>query len=207
MKKYIIYFFGILLIALGISLSGFHGLGASPYDTITLNLSLVTNISAGYFIFIFNAIFLILYFTKFKNKDIFVSIIVLFTLSSLVNLFIYLLSSNWINLQINYIWQRILFFILSFFANAFGVSLIENTKVSKSAFECFVTFINKTVLKKVSYSSSRVIVELVFTLIGACIGLVFLRNISNANIGTIIYIVGSGPMIGVFMKILPDFSR
>ena len=200
MKKYIIYFFGILLIALGISLSGFHGLGASPYYTITLNLSLVTNISAGYFIFIFNAIFLILYFTKFKNKDIFVSIIVLFTLSSL-------LSSNWINLQINYIWQRILFFILSFFANAFGVSLIENTKVSKSAFECFVTFINKTVLKKVSYSSSRVIVESVFTLIGACIGLVFLRNISNANIGTIIYIVGSGPMIGVFMKILPDFSK
>lgn len=207
MKKYIIYFIGVMLIALGISLSSLHGLGASPYDTVTLNISLITNIQAGIIIFIFNALFLILYFIKFKNKDIYMSIIVLFTLSFFVDGFIYLLTWKVFNIDFSQMWLRIVLFVIGFLSNALGVSLIENTKVSKSALECFVTFMNHTLLKKVSYSTSRIIVEVSFTIVGGVVGLIFLKSLSNVNIGTIIYMIASGPMIGIFMKLLPDFSK
>ena len=44
MKKYFLYAIGIVIMALGVAVSSFHGLGASPFDSLTFNVSSVLTI-------------------------------------------------------------------------------------------------------------------------------------------------------------------
>ena len=67
MKKYILYTIGIVIMALGVAVSSFHGLGASPFDSLTFNVSSIANQDIGTIMFIFNTIFVSLFFISYRN--------------------------------------------------------------------------------------------------------------------------------------------
>ena len=59
-KRYCIFFIGLIFCALGISFVTRAGLGTSPVSGLPFVISLITGISMGTFTFLFNMLFLIL---------------------------------------------------------------------------------------------------------------------------------------------------
>ena len=95
MKKYILYTIGIVIMALGVAISSFHGLGASPFDSLNFNVASITNLEIATTMLIFNAIFVLLFFIIHRNKDNYLSVICLFAFHfSLFNLKLLIISSS-----------------------------------------------------------------------------------------------------------------
>lgn len=206
MKKYIVYFLGVIIMSFGVALSSFHGLGVSPFDTLTFNVSKITNIDLGTIMIIFNSAFLLVYFLMNRNKDIYISVIVVFLFSLFVNLFVYLLSSIIVVqvplVLVSRLGSRIILFILSFIFTAIGIAMVELSELSKTAYECFNSVIYKKVFKKLSFGTSRMIVDISVTVISAILGLVFINSTGDAGVGTIIYMIFTGPFVQLLMKIM-----
>jgi uncharacterized membrane protein YczE len=153
MRKYILYTVGIAIMALGVAISSFHGLGASPFDSLNFNVASITNLEIATTMLIFNAIFVLLFFIIHRNKDIYLSIICLFAFSFLVDTFIKLLSYIFI---IDDLWFRIIQFILGFTLTAIGIAFVEESTLSRTPFECFVAVMDKIVFPKLDYAKSRI---------------------------------------------------
>jgi uncharacterized membrane protein YczE len=201
MRKYILYTIGIAIMALGVAISSFHGLGASPFDSLNFNVASITNLEIATTMLIFNAIFVLLFFIIHRNKDIYLSIICLFAFSFLVDTFIKLLSYIFI---IDDLWFRIIQFILGFTLTAIGIAFVEESTLSRTPFECFIAVMDKIVFPKLDYAKSRIITEVLVTALGAVLGLIFMDGLGNVGIGTAIYMFCTGPVVQLFIK---KFSR
>ena len=62
MKKDVLYVIGIIIMALGVAISSFHGLGAAPFDSFNFNVANITNLQIGTTMFIYNSFFVLLFF-------------------------------------------------------------------------------------------------------------------------------------------------
>jgi uncharacterized membrane protein YczE len=183
--------------ALGVAISSFHGLGASPFDSLNFNVASITNLGIATTMLIFNACFVVLFFLIHRNKDIYLSIICLFAFSFLVDAFITVLNYVFV---INDLWFRIIQFILGFTLTAIGVALVEESTLSRTPFECFVAVMDKVVFPKLDYAKSRIITEVLVTVVGAVLGLLFMDGLGNVGIGTAIYMICTGPAVQFFIK-------
>ena len=206
MKKYFVYFLGVVIMTFGVALSSFHGIGVSPFDTLTFNVSKITNIDLGTIMIIFNGAFLLVYFLVNRNKDIYISIIVVILFSVFVNTFVYLISTFIINLIPPMVvggWiGKIVLFILSFIFTCIGIAMVELSNLSKTAYECFNSVIYKKIFNKLSYGTSRMIVDISVTVISAILGLAFINSTGDAGLGTIFYMIFTGPFVQLLMKIM-----
>ena len=185
--------------AFGVAISTFHGLGASPFDTLTFNISTIANFDLGITMFIFNGLFLLIYFLKYKNKDIYISIIVIFLFSISVNLFVKLLTPFIVN---NELWFRLILFIVGFMLTNVGIAMVEISSLSKTAYECFNAFVSNTFFKKMSYGKSRIIVDISVSAAAALLGIIFINSIGSSGIGTIFYMIFTGPCVQILMKLM-----
>lgn len=199
MKKYILYAIGILIMAFGVSISSFHGLGASPIDSFVFNFSEIFELKVGTTMLIFNSLFVILFFAIYRNKDIYLSIICVAAFSILVNFFVSLLGPLMFT---DALWFRIVLFILGFTLLAIGIAFVEESTLSRTPFECFVAVMdNLTVFKRFDYAKSRIVTEVGVTLIGGILGLIYLGELGNVGIGTAIYMLCTGPLVQIFMRL------
>ena len=201
MKKYILYAIGIVVMALGVAISSFHGLGASPFDSLTFNISSILNLEIGTVMFIFNSIFVSLFFIIYRNKDIYLSVICIFAFSILVNAFVSVLNLVFV---INDLWFRIVLFVLGFMITAIGIAFVEESTLSRTPFECFVAVMDKIIFQKFDYAKSRIFTEVIVTVVGAILGFAFMGELGNVGIGTAIYMLCTGPVVQFFIK---KFSR
>lgn len=197
MKKYMVYFLGVLIMTFGVAISSFHGLGASPFDTLTFNVSKILELDLGLVMIICNLIFLLIYFLYKKNKDIYISLIVVFVFSLLVSIFVKLLTPI---LVIDELWFRLILFLLGFVFTCVGIAFIEVSSLSKTAYECFNTFVFEKILYKLNYAKARVIVDVSLSAIAAILGLIFIHSTGDAGLGTIFYMVFTGPVVQFLMK-------
>lgn len=197
MKKYFVYLIGVIVMTFGVALSSFHGLGASPFDTLSFNLHKITEIDLGIVMIIMNAVFLLIYFMYKRNKDIYISVIVVLLFSLLVSFFVKILTPI---IVIDDLWFRLILFLLGFIFTSIGIALVEVSSLSKTAYECFNSFIHDKVFKKMSYGASRVIVDVTLSLSAAILGLVFLNSTGDAGLGTIFYMIFTGPVVQFLMK-------
>lgn len=192
--------------AFGVALSTFHGLGVSPFDTLTFNVSKITNIDLGIIMLIFNGVFLLVYFLINRNKDIYLSVIVIVLFSLFVNLFVGLLSTYiyipTLYVVVDGLVSKIFLFALSFIFTSIGIAMVELSNLSKTAYECFNSVIYKKVFKKLSYGASRMIVDISVAVISAVLGLAFIKSTGDAGLGTIFYMIFTGPFVQLLMKIM-----
>ena len=197
MKKYILYTIGIVIMALGVAVSSFHGLGASPFDSLTFNVSSIANQDIGTIMFIFNTIFVSLFFIIYRNKDIYLSIICIFAFSILVDAFVAVLSLIFV---LDDLWFRVVLFVLGFTLTAIGIAFVEESTLSRTPFECFVAVMDKIIFPKFDYAKSRIFTEVIVTALGAILGLLFMNGLGNVGIGTAIYMLCTGPAVHFFIK-------
>ncbi len=198
LKRGMIYLTGFVLIAIAVSLHYKHNLGSAPFDAFTMNLASLSNIKVGYISIICNLSFVVLYFIRNKNKDIFISLAVVFSLGLLVNFFTY----NVFNFYYDNIVIRFLLFVLATNICALGVAFILYTKLSMMPFECFVNFINSLKpFKKYQMSRVRVVIESSFGLVAMFIGLLFLKGFAAVGIATIFLMFGQAPLITLYLKL------
>ena len=201
MKKYFLYAIGIVIMALGVAVSSFHGLGASPFDSLTFNVSSIANQDIGTIMFIFNTIFVSLFFIIYRNKDIYLSIICIFAFSILVDAFVAVLSLIFV---LEDLWFKIILFVLGFTLTAIGIAFVEESTLSRTPFECFVAVMDKIIFPKFDYAKSRIFTEVIVTVVGAILGFAFMGGLGNVGIGTAIYMLCTGPVVQFFIK---KFSR
>ena len=200
MKKYIIYFLGVIILAFGVSLLFQCGFGSGSIDAFNKNLSDIINhpfFSVGAIIIIENIFFILIYFITLKAKDIILPIIVTLCLGTLVDLF------NMINVVSisDPIFYRIIMFIVGINFISLGVGLMVYNKLSPSAFECLTIVVNKF-LNKLSYGQCKIIIEVVITIIAAVLGLVFLHDLNEVSLATVIILFIQGPLIDLYIKLL-----
>lgn len=201
MKKYIVYFAGLILISLSISLNYQCHFGSSSVDSLTKNISHVliflTNnniFEVGNVLICANLLFVLVYFIFTKSKDIILPIIVSFLMGFLVNVFNYIPVSS--NIAI-----RIIVFIISLNLMSLAVSLMIYYKLSPSPFEC-VTILATKLFKKLSYGMCKMIVELICIVISGLISFIFFKNLGEVNLATIIIFLCQGPLIDFYNKLL-----
>ena len=198
MKKYLIYFLGVLIMAFGVSLCFQCKLGAGSIDALNKNITDAINseyITVGRIVIIENLLFVLLYFIVFKTKDVILPIIVTFCLGTLIDLF------NMIIIVGDNIIIRVLLFIVAINFVCLGVSLMVYNKMSPSAFECLTLIVNKF-LTKLSFGTCKVIIEIVITILAAIIGLVFLKGFGEVSIATLIIMIFQGPFIDLYLKLV-----
>ncbi len=200
-KKVAIYIFGLLLVALGISLHFHHGLGSNPIDYVMNVVSKKTGITVGFVNFIICMVILIVYFIRYKNKDIYISVIALFVLSLFINFFVSIIKYDNSLFII-----KVIEFLIAINLSAIGVVLILKTKLSMSALECLVTLINNLKpFKKYSFGIARIIVDIILTITTIILQLIFFNKIIISSFSlTFVLICINGPMINLYLKILKN---
>lgn len=206
MKKLLLYFVGVVVIAFGISLCYQCQYGSGSIDALIKNISDVINLeffSIGRVLMIMNLLFVLAYYLVFRRKDVVLPIIVTFILGFLIDLFN---SFNIINdTMFNNFIIRTLFFVLAINIISLGVAMMVVTRLSPSAYEC-LNLIVKKYLNKLSYGVCKIIVEAIVTVIASVIGLVFLKSFGEVSVATLLIMLTQGPLIDLYIKNLKKLN-
>lgn len=199
-KNYIKVVIGVLILSLGIGLLIQSNLGLDPLGAFVTSLTYYTKLSYGIMLTVVNVVFLIIHFIKYK--DIKFSIIAL-GLSIFMGTVIDLMMLLIVYIPNTSIIFKALLFISGFLLVAFGIAVIQAAKIQKLAFESFQLTIADSVNKDINLI--RVFVEIAFAILAITlllIATVFVEiKITNTmNIGTIIIMLLTGPMVNVMYK-------
>lgn len=201
MKKAIIFYLGVILVAFGIALNEKSGLGQAPLDTLSFNLSLVCNIKPIYCIILVNSLLILIYFLLKPSKKIWILILSTILLSLTFNL----LSNYILIFDANYLALRIALFVLANILIGLGVAFQIYSKFCITALEGIILFI-KDKIKRLSFGSTRVIVESSIILISSTLSLIFKHSFGSVGLATLIMLVSCGYITDIFLKLISIFE-
>lgn len=199
MKKYLVYFLGIVIMTLGISLNYQCGFGSSSVDSLTKNFTDIINVdflTTGRILIICNMAFVLAYYLILKPKDIILPIIVSISLGLFIDLF------NALFVIPKILALRILFFVLALNLISLGVALTVYYNLSPSPYECVTKIFTDKLFPKLSYGVCKIIVEAIVIVFTSILSLIFLNGLGEINIATIIILIVQGPLIDVYLKLL-----
>ncbi len=192
---------GTVLLGLGLAVLLHSSLGLDPLGAFVNAWMCITKLSYGVMLTIINVVFLIIHFIKYKN----IKYSIIGLLMSIVLGFVIDLAFLGIVLIPNgAIWQKTIIFVIGFLLLCLAIALIQKGKVQKMPFESFQLTIAESINKDINVV--RVYVEIVLGVI-AIIMLLIIKAIgvqldffSIINIGTIIIMLLTGPMVNVMYR-------
>lgn len=201
MRRAITFYLGVILVAFGIALNEKSGLGQAPLDTLSFNLSLVCNLKPIYCIIIVNSLLIFIYFLLKPSKNIWILI-----LSTILLSFSFNGLSNYVFIfEVNHLALKIVLFILANILIGFGVALQIFSKFCITALEGIILFI-KEKFKKLSFGTTRVIVESFIILISSTLSLIFKHSFGSVGLATLIMLISSGYITDIFLKLISIFE-
>lgn len=190
---------GVLCISLAVTFFRLADLGTDPYTTFNLGLSDFFNMNFGVFIMVSSVIMLI--FVFFMNRSLIgigtlLNIIIVGNLSDvLVNFYIASFSSP------ENIILRILFSILGVLFLSIGPALYIEAKEGIAPYDALPIILEEKLNGKLSFRLSRVIIDILSTLIGYLFG-------ATIGINSVITAFFLGPIIQFFRELFQkDLNR
>lgn len=202
-KRYIIFFLGLLITSFGVALMTKATLGTSPIASIPYSLSLILPaLSLGTWVIIFNVLLVFIQWII-QGKDaskiqIVLEIIIAFFFGSGVDLCTLCLHAFSPSLYI----IKLISLFLGCFILAFGAYLEVIADVVMLPGDAFVRAIAKAVKKE--FGTVRCISDITMAVIAAILCLVFLHKLNGVREGTIIAAFLVGNLVKLYSRI---FSR
>lgn len=203
--RVIVFCAGVLLVALGVSLSTKAMLGTSPISAIPYSLSLcIESISFGTWVITFNLTLLCLEWLllrkNIKLPNLLIQVAMTFLFGYCIDFFMYILE----NFNPNIYFGQILTVLAGGFVIAFGVCLDILSNISMLPGDGFVLAIS-TVTKK-EFGRIRMLSDISMSIVGIVICITMLGNMAGVREGTAIAALATGYFVILLMKIVNHFK-
>lgn len=204
-RRYIIFFFGLLFNSFGVAFVTKATLGTSPIAAIPYSISLiVTNFSLGNWVILFNVLLVLIQLIllrKDANKiELLLQCVIAFFFGKFIDISMLCLTGFLPKLYI----IKIISLVIGCAIIAFGAYLEVVADVVMLPGDGFVRAIAKVLHKE--YGGIRVISDISMTVIAGAICLVFLHQLIGVREGTIIAALITGNMIKLFSRKLVNLT-
>ncbi len=195
----ILYIIGTFLIALAVALSISSNFGISVLNGPAYVLSIVFGIRITYTEYMIQFLLLILFCIIMKEVKIaflwcFVTGLIYGGFLRLLQLIPFLSGTMELHLAI-----RIIFMILSLLIMALAVSLMSRVYLCSTIYDYFIIAIPKKYHLKQSWF--KLGYDLSFLVIGVSLSLIILHGLVGFGVGTVIFALLTGPLIGLYNKL------
>ena len=192
-KRLLIYFVGLFILALGLTLNTKANLGVSPIISVPYSISQITGLNFGDLTFIEYSLFVfieVLIHISEKNKKRILSDLLQLPLSLIFTRFsVYIPTSNQFGIQLLILAMAI---ICTGVGAAMSLSMQFVPNPGDGIVQALAGKFNKSVgLTKNMFDCLSVCITL-------CIGLIFAHTILGIGIGTVIAVLGVGRVIALF---------
>lgn len=199
LKRYIIFFFGLMLNSFGVALVTKGSLGTSPIAAIPYSLSLIIpRLSLGNWTILFSfglILIQIILLRKNANKlEIFLQIIISFVFGYFIDFSMWCLGGFAPSAYL----LKLVSLVSGCCVIAFGAYLEVIADVVMLPGDAFVRAIAKVANKE--YGSIRVISDISMTVIAGILCLIFLHKLEGVREGTIIAALITGNIVKIFTK-------
>ncbi len=196
-KRLLIYFVGLFILALGLTLNTKASLGVSPIISVPYSISQITGLNFGDLTFIEYSLFVfieVLIHISEKNKKRILSDLLQLPLSliftRLLNVFsVYIPTSNQFGIQL-------LILAMAIICTGVGAAMSLSMQFVPNPGDGIVQALAGKFNKSVGLTKNMF--DCVSVCITLCIGLIFAHTILGIGIGTVIAVLGVGRVIALF---------
>lgn len=207
LKGLIYQFLGLLLYGFGIASIVVAGIGASPIDALSYYLDKIDNINfinQGIWLAIINLVIALILFIITKEKKLVYGVVVAVVAGVFVNLglTIYDLIFNLNNTLLIDKYNLLTSIIVSFFGIillALGIALMIVKKSLLSSYDDLSLFLEKLFKK---YFIAKVVLDGLFLVLALIFGFIYKKPFEQIGILSIVIVIGLGPIINLFIKLL-----
>ena len=205
-KRYVIFFVGLLFNSFGVAFVTKASLGTSPIAAIPYSLSLIIpKLSLGNWTIIFSLLLIVLQFIllrKDANKaELILQVIISFVFGYFIDFSLVCLQ----HFHPEMYGIKIISLLIGCCIIAFGAYLEVIADVVMLPGDAFVRTIAKVIHKE--YGGVRVISDTSMAVIAGILCLVFLHKLSGVREGTIIAALITGNIVKIFTKVLKPLTR
>ena len=194
--KVFIYISGIFITSLGINILLRSRLGAGAWDTVTSNLSALTDLSLGISSAIINItilIFILIYHQSFKH---FIVLIPIFGIALSIYFWDLLIFKDF---ETNLLWLRLLMFGVGASVLTLGLAMMISTKYPAMVFDELTLTLMKLFHVK-TFLAMRLGIELFAIFLGSIFGWIAGIGFGAVNLGSFILAVSIGMLITLHLK-------
>jgi len=197
------YIFGMVFIAIGVTLLLRSNLGVSAWDTLNYSLGQIANISIGDANFIISGTLILFVTIKEKDFRYLLIMIPLFIVTRLINLFNdnVLLSESY---QI--IGYQIIFFVTGVLSLALGGSLMIVSTFPAGIYEEFMLTVMR-IFKTQKLAQTRVLIEVSLVILAFILGAIGGFWLGKINLGTLIISLTFGYIMSFFIRLLNSTKK
>ena len=196
LKKVMGIIIGTVFVGLGVSLYKLSSLGQDPLSAMVFSIMYIFNnefLNYTFFYLMINFIFF-LFMLIFLRKEVHIG--------TIINLFLRLFL--YFNMNTNNGILKIVYGLLGLIIVSFGIALYGGARMGIAPYDS-LPLILKLRFKKLSYRLSRMIIDLLCTIIALVIGVLILKRTDIINFNTILTFLAMGPIISFFSKIIGKY--
>lgn len=181
----------------------FAGLGASPVDAFNYFVYLITPLSLGSISIITGLTIALISFFMIPTKDIWISVLFLFLIGFLIDLWVMLFQLIPVGL-FNQLPIQIIMSVFSIFAISFGTAVTITTGLSASPYERLMLGIDQRIH---SLQLSKMIVEGSFFILAVGLGLITQKLFTQVHVMTVVIVLLNGPLVQYFAKQITNYKK
>lgn len=205
LKRIIYVLLGTFSLGFGVALIKLSGLGQDALSALVFSIHYLIDLPFFSFTVCYlavNSIFLILTII-FKRDKINIGSILNFALTGVCcDICMYLFGL--LNLQSNLLIINLVYSLLGICIMVFGIALYGGANLGLAPYDVMPILINK-VFKKISYGTSRIILDVTVTILALIIGVIILRRTDIININTILMLCLVGTILPYFSKFVNKY--
>lgn len=192
------YIIGLLVMALGIVLIKKSGTGVSPVSVIPSALSNILPLTFGNTTIIFMVVcfLMILLIQRKVNLKTILILPIAFGFGYIIDMYMFLLAFGELP-----IWLRYILCLLGIAGTALGIVIIVGANLMLPAPDAFLRTVSTTYNKPLP--KVKMAGDATFAVIALVLELVFCGKVMSIWIGTVLSVLLTGKMVGVFTKLLP----
>lgn len=200
LSRAVIYFLGLIVLALGIVLNTKTLLGVSPIISIPYNVCQIGHFNLGITVFIFYCLCVlveaVLKGKKFRACDL-LQIPMSLVTSMFINLF-----DQYLNLHPATLTGKFLVLVAAVLVTGIGAATMVNMKLIPNPADALAAAIGEKIHRDMGLGKN--IFDLTCFCTSAVIGLVFTGHIIGIGIGTLFVVIFTGRVIAVYNSLLKD---
>ena len=192
--RYMLFLIGLFIASMGVAFSTKAGLGTSPVASVPYSVSLVWQVfSLGGWLNVLSVIQIIVQVLLLRKKcnpvEIIIQTVLAFVYGYLTNLSCWLIRGIIVESYV----QQILYMVLSCFILAFGIWIQLKGAVAMLPGEAMNRAISTVTGKR--YENIKILFDVLYIIISALIGLVFMGRLAGVREGSIIAAIAVGSII------------
>lgn len=200
LSRAVIYFLGLIVLALGIVLNTKTLLGVSPIISIPYNVCQIGHFNLGITVFIFYCL-CVLVEAVLKGKEFRTYDLLQIPMSLVTSMFINLFD-QYLNLQPATLAGKFLVLIAAVLVTGIGAATMVNMKLIPNPADALAATIGEKIHRDMGLGKN--IFDLTCFCTSAVIGLVFTGHIIGIGIGTLFVVIFTGRVIAVYNSLLKD---